>query len=88
MLGSSAASIIQLVFKDFAKLVILGNVIAIPVLWKLGTTWLDQFTFHINFSWTIPIATITLSLIFSFAFTFFHLMRLGNTNPVEVLKDE
>jgi len=88
VLGSTAASIIQLVFKDFAKLVIIGNLIAIPVLWKLGTNWLEQFAFHVDFSWVIPIATIGLSLIFSFVFTFFHLMKLGRTNPVEVLKDE
>lgn len=88
VLGSSAASIVQLVFRDFAKLVILGNLIAIPILWKLGTNWLEQFIFHVDFSWTIPVVTVLTSLVFAFAFTFFHLVKLGRTNPVEVLKDE
>lgn len=88
VLGSSTGSIIQLVFKDFAKLVLIGNVIAVPLLWHLSNQWLNQFAFHVDFSWTIPVLTVVASIVFAFIFTFFHLVKLGNVNPVEVLKDE
>ncbi len=88
VLGSSTGLIVQLVFKDFAKLVLAGNILAVPILWLLSNQWLNQFAFHINFSWMIPFATVFISILFAFCFTFFHLVKLGNVNPVEVLKDE
>ncbi|MEQ9402776.1 MAG: ABC transporter permease [Cyclobacteriaceae bacterium] len=88
VLGSSVFSIVRLLFSDFARLVIIGNLVAIPALVVLGNSWLNQFTFHVKFSWLIPVLTLALSLLFAFAFTLFHLMKLGRVNPVEVLKDE
>ena len=88
VLGSSTSLIVQLVFKDFAKLVLLGNLLAIPILWTLSNQWLNQFVFHVSFSWLIPLATVFISVLFAFCFTFFHLVKLGSVNPVEVLKDE
>lgn len=88
VLGSSSASIIRLVFKDFAKLVVLGNVIMVPALWRLSVSWLNQFSFHVDFSWLTPLATLGISLSFAFVFTYFHLSKLAKTNPTEVLKYE
>ncbi|MEP1094688.1 MAG: ABC transporter permease [Cyclobacteriaceae bacterium] len=88
VLGSSSGMIIQLVFKDFAKLVILGNLVMVPFLWLLSNQWLDQFAFHIQFSWLIPVLSLVVSLFVAFGFTFFHLNKLGKTNPAEVLKNE
>ncbi len=88
VLGASGGTIIRLVFSDFAKLVVLGNLIMVPILWRLATNWLGQFSFHIQFSWLIPLITILLSLLFAFIFTFFHLNKLSKTNPAEVLKYE
>ncbi len=88
VLGSSTGLIVQLVFKDFAKLVLIGNILAIPTLWLLANQWLDQFAFHVRFSWMIPLGTVLMSVLFAFGFTFFHLVKLGNVNPADVLKEE
>lgn len=88
VLGSSVQDIIRLIFSDFAKLVLIGNLLAIPFLWFISNEWLAQFTKHISFPWFLPIATIGLTILMAFLFTVFHLLKLGRLNPVEVLKDE
>lgn len=88
VLGSSVISIIKLVFMDLGKLVLIGNLLAIPAFWKVGSDWLNQFTFNVGFSWAIPLLAILITLLLSFVFTFFHLLRLARTNPVDVIKAE
>lgn len=88
VLGSSTTGVILLVFKDFVRLVIFGNLIALPILWQLGSSWLDSFSFHIGFPWDMLVATVMFSILAAFLFTFTNMLKLGKTNPVEVLKDE
>ncbi|MDX1941936.1 MAG: FtsX-like permease family protein [Saprospiraceae bacterium] len=88
ILGSSMSKIVWLVFKDFAKLVMIGNIIAIPILYFSAREWLNQFAFRIDFNWMIPILSMIFSIIFAFIFSFFNLRKLSRVNPVEVLKYE
>lgn len=88
VLGSTTWGIVWLVFKDFARLVMLGNLIALPILWQLGSNWLGNFSFHIEFPWMVPFVTLFLCILFSFAFTLSNILKLGRTNPVKVLKEE
>ncbi len=88
VLGSSTTSVIFLVFKDFSRLVIIGNLMALPILWKFGTNWLEGFSFHISFPWEMLITTVMFSVLTAFLFTFTNMLKLGKTNPVDVLKEE
>lgn len=88
VLGSSTTSVIFLVFKDFSRLVIIGNLMALPILWNFGTNWLEGFSFHISFPWEMLIATVMFSVLTAFLFTFTNMLKLGKTNPVDVLKEE
>ncbi len=88
VLGSSVSGIIRLVYSDFARLVLLGNLLAIPLFIYLGQQWLNQFIRQVDLSWIVPLVTMVITLGMAFIFTLFHLIRLGKTNPVEVLKDE
>ncbi|GAB4243993.1 MAG: ABC transporter permease [Ekhidna sp.] len=88
VLGASTPRIILLVFRDFSKLVVLGNIIGFPMLWFLGSKWLNNFSYRIDFPWPLPLIVMLASVLFAFIFTFSQLNQLGRTNPVEVLKDE
>lgn len=88
VLGSGVSAIVVLMFKDFARLVVIGNLLAIPVLYFGAQEWLNQFPFRIDFNWAIPIFVLMLSLLLTFLFVSFNLFRLAQVNPVEVLKEE
>jgi len=53
VLGSSMAGIIQLLAKDFIKLVIIGIVIAIPIAWYAMDKWLRDFAYKIEMQWWV-----------------------------------
>ncbi|MDW3190755.1 MAG: FtsX-like permease family protein [Cytophagales bacterium] len=88
VLGATIGGVIFLIFKDFGKLVITGNMIALPILWYLGADWLDKFSFHIHFPWQMLVTTVVFSVLLAFVFSFTNMLKLGRTNPVEVLKNE
>lgn len=88
VLGSSRESIIALVFKDFAKLVLIGNIVAFPLIYFFANEWLNQFAHRISFSWYIPFATLGLSMLLAFVFSYFNLVGLARINPAVILKNE
>ena len=53
VLGSSVSGIVQLISKDFLKLVIIAIVIAIPVAWWAMNKWLEGFAYRTNISWWV-----------------------------------
>ncbi len=88
VLGSSNNSIIGLVFRDFAKLVLLGNVLAIPLIYFSAERWLSQFAYRIEFNWFIPILAAGLSIALAFIFSYVNLAQLARSNPAQVLRNE
>lgn len=58
-MGASTGSIINLLSKDFIRLVITGFILAAPVSWWLLNKYLEQYTYRIDFSWwVIPVAGV------------------------------
>jgi putative ABC transport system permease protein len=88
VLGASVSSIVQLLNKDFLKLVLIANIIAWPVSWMLMQRWLAQFAYHVSIPWwTFVIATI---ITFSIAFISITGKAIGAArgNPVNSLRNE
>src|SRR6185437_2037151 len=57
VLGSSISSIVQMISKDFFKLVIIAIVIAVPAGWWAMNKWLEGFAYRINISaWVFVLA--------------------------------
>ena len=86
VLGSGNRAVIVLVFKDFARLVLLGNVVAIPLMYYASEQWLNQFAQRIDFAWWIPALAGLLSLLLAFLFSYVNLVKLARTNPAQVLR--
>ncbi len=88
VLGASVQSIVQMLSKDFLKLVAIAFLFAAPLSWWIMNTWLQDFAYRINIEWwffafagigALLIALITVS---------FQAIRAAISNPVKSLRTE
>ncbi len=89
VLGSSVTSIFFLLSRDFLKLVIVANVIAIPFIWwVMDSWWLQQFAFRIDIgAWIFVVATLITTGIALFTVSY-QSISAATTNPVKSLRYE
>ncbi|MCE7991126.1 MAG: FtsX-like permease family protein [Roseivirga sp.] len=88
VLGSSVQNVIVLFFKDFTKLAVLGNLMALPLVYYGANLWLDQFAFRTSFLWWLPIIALGISLVLAFLSTLYHILRVARVNPASVLNHQ
>ncbi len=88
VLGASTNSIIVLLTKEFVKLVIIANVIAVPFVWYFMSRWLSSFAYKINITpWVFVLATLA-SLIIALSTVSFQAVKAAYTNPIKSIKYE
>ncbi len=88
VLGSSVPNIFLLLSKDFLKLVIIANVIAIPLVWLLMDKWLGTFAFRIEIGiWIFAVATVITTFI-ALATVSYQSITAALANPVKSLRYE
>ena len=88
MLGASVGRVIQLISKDFLKLVIIATVIATPVAYWAMNKWLQDFAYRVSISgWTFVLAAI-ISVIIALIAISFQSIKAAIANPVKSLKTE
>ncbi|MEQ8715934.1 MAG: ABC transporter permease [Cyclobacteriaceae bacterium] len=88
VLGASTASLNARFLTAFIKLTVLGNLIALPVIYYVGNDWLDQFANRVGFNWTYPVYTVLLCALITVASTLYSTYRAANANPVKILRAE
>jgi putative ABC transport system permease protein len=88
VLGSSVTGIIGLLSKDFMKLVIIGNLLALPVAWYMMYKWLQEFAYRTPLSWWVFVAAIVLSAIIALLTVSYQAIRSALMNPVKSLRTE
>jgi putative ABC transport system permease protein len=88
VVGASIISILYLFFKDFAKLIGLAFVIALPVIYFASAKWLSTYAFHIDLNWFIFVIPPLLLLIISLSTISIHTLRAALMNPVKSLRTE
>jgi putative ABC transport system permease protein len=88
VLGASVSSILKLLYREFAFLLVIAFVIAAPLAWLMTSNWLQGYAFRIDLRWTffaipfiviIGIALITVS---------FQSIKAALANPVNSLRTE
>lgn len=88
VLGASVGSVVQLIGRDFLKLVIIATVIATPLAYWAMNKWLQDFAYRIDISgWTFAIAAI-ISLVIALIAISFQSIKAGIANPVKSLRTE
>lgn len=87
-LGASVTSVIGILTGDFAKMVIISIVIALPVSYWLTNNWLNEFAYHIELKWWFfvltGLATLTIAMLTIGLRTF----KAANTKPTDCLRYE
>jgi putative ABC transport system permease protein len=88
VLGASIAGIVQLLSKDFLKLVVLAIVMATPVAWWVMHKWLQAFAYRISISWWMFALAGFIAVIIALVTISFQAIRAAIANPVKSLRTE
>ena len=87
-MGASVNTIVGLLAKDFMLLILIGNLIALPVIAILSGNWLDNFAYRTTVDFWIYFVTIVAAVAVGFLTISFQSIRAAVANPVESLKEE
>lgn len=88
VLGATATRIVQLISKDFLKLVLLAVLIATPIAWLLMHQWLKSFSYKITISWWTFVLAGLVALLIALATVSFQAVKAALANPVDSLKSD
>jgi putative ABC transport system permease protein len=88
VLGASVARVSRLLMWDFAKPVLLANVVAWPLAYAATRAWLDRFAYRIDLSPTLFLAVSALALALALITVFARTLRAASVAPALVLKSE
>jgi putative ABC transport system permease protein len=88
VLGSSVPNIFLLLSKDFLKLVVIANIIAIPLVWALMNNWLDTFAFRINIGVWIFVVSAAITTFIALITVSYQSISAAVANPVRSLRYE
>jgi putative ABC transport system permease protein len=88
VLGASIPGIMGLLFRDFARWVVLSNVLAWPVAYYFMDKWLQNFAYRVNIGIWIFVLSASLALTVALITVSYQSIRAALANPVESLRYE
>lgn len=88
VLGASVPVIVQLLAKDFFRLVTIALLITTPITWYLMDKWLQDYAYRINIQWQVFLITGFAALSISFLTISFQAIKAAIANPVRNLRTE
>jgi hypothetical protein len=86
--GAPVSAIVLMMSKEFAKLVIIANVIAIPLAWYLLKEWLTNYSYTTRLSADIFITAFLLSILIAWITISYQAIKAAFMNPVKAIKYE
>jgi putative ABC transport system permease protein len=88
VLGASVSNIVVLFYKQYFRLVLIANLIALPLGWYFMRTWLSDFPYKVGISWWVFAVSLSSGLIVAFFTISFKTVKAATVNPVESLRNE
>jgi putative ABC transport system permease protein len=88
VLGANVSGIVQLLSKDFVKLVIVSFVIATPIAWWAMSKWLQAFTYRITISWWMFALAGSIAIFIALITVSSQAIKAAIANPVKNLRTE
>ncbi|HEV8506813.1 MAG TPA: ABC transporter permease [Chitinophagaceae bacterium] len=88
VLGASTRIIVQLLSKDFLKLVMLALLIATPLSWYFMNKWLQDYAYRIRIQWWVFATTAMGALLLALATVSLQAIKTARSNPVKSLRTE
>jgi putative ABC transport system permease protein len=87
-LGSTTSQILVLLSSEFAKLIAIAFILAVPISYLSLDAWLNDFAYRIDINWTTFIVAGLVSFIVAIATVGYQSVRAAISNPVEALRNE
>jgi putative ABC transport system permease protein len=88
ILGASVSQIVQLLSKDFIRLVIVGIVIASPIAYYFMDKWLQDFAYRVDISWWIFALAGIVAIVIALLTVSYQSIKAALANPVKSLRTE
>jgi len=88
VLGANLATIVNMLSKDFIRLVLIAIVVAIPLGWWAMHSWLQGFAYRQDIQWWVPVAAAASAIAIAFVTISFQSIKAALTNPVKSLRSE
>jgi putative ABC transport system permease protein len=88
VLGASVPRILKLLYQEFAILLLIAFVIAVPVAWFTIGDWLQGYAFRINIHWSYFIIPFVTLVVIALLTVSFQSIRAAIANPVKSLRTE
>ena len=88
VLGASVNSILQLLYKDFALLVLIAFLLATPIAWYAVHQWLSHYAFRMSVNPLLFLLPFVVVVAVAFATVSWLSIKAALTNPVKSLKTE
>ncbi len=88
VLGASVNTILQLLYKDFAQLVVIAFIVSAPLGWYATSKWLQTYAFRIDLSWTLFVIPFITVAVVAMATVSYLSVKAALMNPVISLKTE
>ncbi|HEY6901734.1 MAG TPA: ABC transporter permease, partial [Puia sp.] len=88
VLGASVGNITGLLSKEFLRLVIISNIVALPLAGWALSRWLSGYAYRISVSWWMFAAAAVISIVIALATVGFQSMKAALSSPVKSLRSE
>ncbi|NLU95786.1 ABC transporter permease [Chitinophaga sp. Ak27] len=88
VMGASVTDIVNLLSKDFLKLVILSFLIATPLAWYSMHKWLEIFAYRISIAWWVFLVSGVIALGIAIATISYQAIKAALADPVKSMRAE
>ncbi|WP_298345018.1 ABC transporter permease [uncultured Algibacter sp.] len=88
IIGASVVNIVNLLSKDFLKLVGISFIVAAPIAWYAMQSWLEDFAYKINVEWWMIALAGATAIIIALVTVSFQAITAAVANPVKSLRTE
>ena len=88
VLGASIGSVVNLLTKDFVKLVLVSLLVAFPISWMAVNKWLQNYPYRITLNWQMFAVAAMFIVVIAIATVSFQAIKSAVANPVKSLRTE
>jgi len=88
VLGANVSTIVNMLSRDFIKLVLISIIIAAPLAWWVMQKWLQSFAYRQNIQWWVPALAAVSAILIAFITISFQSIKAALSNPVNSLRSE
>ena len=87
--GATIIDILMLLYKDFARLILIAFIVAVPIAWWRLNIWLEgNFVYFQEPKWITFVLAGLLAFIIGMGTISFYIIKVASRNPVEAIKYE